>query len=299
MVTDVWSGNGGFNWQGRDPSKDDAFATLNVSHAFGKTVGWQFVDGRDFSEEFASDSSGFVLNEAAIRYMKLKDPVGQIVHWKNTANGVDKDFRILGVIKDMIMESPFDPARPTIFFLSGWKGWFTIKITPGVSVSKALPEIEKIFRKVIPSAPFDYKFVDQEYALKFLSEERIGKLAAVFSVLAIFVSCLGLFGLASFVSEQRTKEIGIRKVVGASVFTLWRMLSKDFVILTAISCLIATPIAYYFLQGWLQNYSYRMSMSVWTFLLVSMGALIITLITVSYQAIRSARMNPVKSLRSE
>jgi len=298
-VTYVWSSNGGFDWQGKDPSMNDAFATLPVSHAFGNTVGWQFVDGRDFSEEFASDSNGIVLNEAAIKYMNLKDPVGQIVHWKNTSYGMDKDFRILGVIKDMVMESPFDPVKPTVFFLYGWKGWFVIKINPDVSVSKALPEIEKVFKKIIPSAPFDYSFVDQEYETKFIAEERIGKLAAVFSVLAIFVSCLGLFGLASFVSEQRTKEIGIRKVVGASVFTLWKMLSKDFVILTTISCLIATPIAYYFLQDWLQNYSYRMSMSVWTFALVSLGAILITLITVSYQAIRSARMNPVKSLRSE
>jgi ABC-type antimicrobial peptide transport system permease subunit len=146
--------------------------------------------------------------------------------------------------------------------------------------------------------PF-YRFVDQEYYLKFVAEERFGKLAAVFSALAILISCLGLFGLASFVSEQRTKEMGIRKVVGATVFNIWRMLSRDFILLTIISCMIATPIAYYFLFHWLQNYAYRMEISWWVFLLVSSEAVLITVITVSYQAIKTALVNPVKSLRSE
>ena len=156
-----------------------------------------------------------------------------------------------------------------------------------------------MFKKVIPSAPFDYRFADEAYNLKFIAEERVGKLAAVFSGLAILISCLGLFGLASFVSEQRTKEMGIRKVVGATVFNIWRILSKDFILLTVISCIIATPIAYYFLINWLQNYTYRIDISWWIFLLVSFGAVIITLITVSYQAIKAAFANPVKSLRSE
>jgi len=298
-ITYVWSGNGGFDWQGKDPASNDGFSTLSVSPAFGNTVGWQFIAGRDFSEEFASDSSGFIFNEAAIKYMNITNPVGQIVHWKNAPYSVDKDFRILGVIKDMVMDSPFEPVEPAVYFLQGWHGWFTIKINPEVSASEAMPEIERVFKKIIPSAPFDYKFADQEYALKFVAEERVGKLASVFSILAIFISCLGLFGLASFVSEQRTKEIGIRKVVGATVFNLWRMLSKDFVVLTLISCLIATPIAYYSLKDWLQNYSYRIEISLWIFFLVSAGAVLITLITVSYQAIKAAVANPVKSLRSE
>ena len=147
--------------------------------------------------------------------------------------------------------------------------------------------------------PFDYKFADDEYALKFAREERIGKLASVFAVLAIAISCLGLFGLASFVAEQRTKEIGIRKVVGASVFNLWKMLSKDFVVLVLLACFIAIPIAYYFLSNWLEKYEYRIQISWWVFVVTSIAALAITLLTVSYQAIKAALMNPVKSLRSE
>lgn len=197
------------------------------------------------------------------------------------------------------MKSPFEPVEPAVYFLQGWHGWFVVKINPEVSTTEALPQIESVFKKIIPSAPFDYKFVDEEYNLKFIAEERFGKLAAVFSVLAILISCLGLFGLASFVSEQRTKEMGIRKVVGATVFNIWRMLSRDFIQLTIISCALATPLAYYFLFHWLQNYAYRVEISWWVFLLVSSGAVLITLLTVSYQAIKTAFVNPVHSLRSE
>jgi ABC-type antimicrobial peptide transport system permease subunit len=299
QVTESWSGNGGFDWQGKDPDFEANFATLSVSHTFGRAVGWKFVDGRDFSEEYASDSSGFVLNEAAVQYMNMKNPVGQIMHWKNDAYGVDRDYRILGVIKDMVMESPFEPVRPAIYFVQGWHGWFVMKIDPGVSIPEAMPKIEAVFKKIIPSVPFDYKFTDQQYALKFASEERVGKLASVFSVLAIFISCLGLFGLASFVAEQRTKEIGIRKVVGASVFNLWQMLSRDFVVLTIVACGVAIPIAYFSLNSWLQSYSYRISISGWIFLYVGLGAVLLTLITVSFQSVKAALMNPVKSLRSE
>jgi ABC-type antimicrobial peptide transport system permease subunit len=147
--------------------------------------------------------------------------------------------------------------------------------------------------------PFDYYFADEQYARKFSSEVRIGKLSTVFAALAIFISCLGLFGLASFVAEQRTKEIGIRKIVGASTYSLWQMLSKDFVVLVVIACVIAIPVAYYYLTGWLQQYEYRTQISWWVFAVTGAGALLVTLLTVSYQAIRAAMMNPVKSLRSE
>ena len=152
---------------------------------------------------------------------------------------------------------------------------------------------------MIPSAPFDYKFANDEYAKKFAAEERIAKLASFFAVLAILISCLGLFGLASFVAEQRIKEIGIRKVLGASVADLWRMLSKDFVLLVIISCFIAVPVAWYFLHGWLEKYEYRTEMAWWIFGLAGAGALIITLLTVSFQSIKAALSNPVKSLRTE
>jgi putative ABC transport system permease protein len=162
-----------------------------------------------------------------------------------------------------------------------------------------LTKIEAVFKKLVPSALFDYQFVDQTYASKFSQEQRIGKLAGVFSILAIFISCLGLFGLASFVAEQRTKEIGIRKVMGASVVALWKMLSRDFVLLVSISCAVAIPIGYYFMNVWLQKYEYRRDISWWVFITTCLGALSITLLTVSYQSIKAAVANPVKSLRSE
>ena len=163
----------------------------------------------------------------------------------------------------------------------------------------ALVKTEAIFKKQVPSVPFDYKFADTEYGLKFAAEERIGKLASVFATLAILISCLGLFGLASFVAEKRTKEIGVRKVLGATVYNLWKMLSMDFVMLVIISCLIAIPVAWYYLHQWLQKYEYRTEISWWIFPVVIAGALMITIITVSFQAIKAAIANPVKSLRSE
>jgi putative ABC transport system permease protein len=200
----------------------------------------------------------------------------------------------------MVMISPYKPQFPTIYFISGESLHFiNIRTNPDKSISEALPTIESVFRKVIPSVPFDYKFADEEYSLKFASEERIGSLSLVFAALAIVISCLGLFGLASFVAERRTKEIGIRKVMGASVFALWQMLSRDFVLLVVISSVIAVPPGYYFMNNWLQKYEYRTDISLWIFLITCFGALAITVLTVSYQSIKAAWANPVKSLRSE
>jgi putative ABC transport system permease protein len=174
-----------------------------------------------------------------------------------------------------------------------------IRIDPAVSAADALPRIERVVKSIVPSAVFTYKFVDDEYAAKFSQEERVGTLAGIFSVLAIFISCLGLFGLASYVAERRTKEIGIRKVMGASVTTLWSMLSRDFVVLVMISCLVAMPVAWYFTKMWLTKFEYRIEVSWWVFAITCLLAVVITLLTVSYQSIRAARMNPVNSLRTD
>ena len=200
----------------------------------------------------------------------------------------------------MVMESPYQPVRPTIFHLNPyWARLITVRIKPGLSLHDGLPKIEPVFKKYNPSSPFVYKLTDDEYAKKFNDEKRIGNLATFFSILAIFISCLGLFGLASFVAEQRTKEIGIRKVLGATIYNLWQMLSKEFVVLVLIACLIAVPLAYYSLNNWLQNYEYRTTISWWVFAIAIGGALLITLLTVSFQAIKVAIANPVKSLRTE
>lgn len=293
-ATDLNSQNSGFEWEGKDPGFHENFGTIAVTHDFGKTVGWQFIDGRDFSRDHASDSSGMVINETAVNYMNIQDPVGKIVKWDNKA------YRILGVIKDMVMDSPYEPVYQTVFILDyDWASVVNIKLNPEQSASESIVQIEKVFKKFNPGSPFDYKFSDQQFSLKFSSEERIGKLATFFAVLAIFISCLGLFGLASFMAEQRTKEIGVRKVLGASMTNLWLMLSKDFMFLVIISLFIASPLAYYFMNNWIQKYTYHTEISWWIFAVTGAGALVITLLTVSYQSIKASLANPVKSLRSE
>jgi putative ABC transport system permease protein len=265
-----------------------------VSYDYGKTIGWQFVQGRDFSREFSSDTMSFILTESAVKFMNLKNPVGEIVKWDSYP------FKVIGVIKDMVVESPYAPVRPSIYHLTASPSDLVIaKINPNTSASDALNKIQNVFQKYNPTQPFDYKFVDDEYAKKFGNEQRIGKLASAFAALAIFISCLGLFGMASFVAEQRIKEIGVRKVLGASVFDLWQLLSMDFVVLVFISLLIAVPVAYIFMNNWLLNYQYRTEISWWIFASAGIGAFVITILTVSFQAIKAALANPVKSLRTE
>jgi len=293
-LTAVWSNNGGFTWPGMDPNLDVDLATIWVTHDFGKTVGWQFKEGRDLSREFATDSSSIVINEAAVKFMNLKQPVGTAIKWN------DRNYTIIGVIKDMLMESPYELVKQSVYLMDyNNVSWIVMKLNPNKSAHESIARIEAAFKKYIPSAPFEYKFADSEFAEKFATEERVGTLATFFAVLAIFISCLGLFGLASFVAEQRTKEIGLRKVLGASVANLWRMLSKDFVLLVVIACVIAVPVAYSFMSEWLKKYPYRTGISWWIFAAAIGGALLITLLTVSFQAIKAAVRNPVKSLRME
>ena len=293
-TTNIWSNSIGFNWQGKDPNSLPSFGIVAVTEDFGKTIGWQIKEGRDFSNEFATDSLAMILNESAVKQIGMKTGiVGQTISWD------DHNYHVIGVIKDMIMESPYKPVKPTVFLFRDWANVITVAIKPGAQVTNALGKTEAVFKKYNPGAPFDYTFNDDDYAKKFADEQRVGKLAAFFTILAIFISCLGLFGLASFVAEQRKKEIGVRKVLGASVFNLWRMLSKEFALLVIISCFIAIPLAWYYLHQWLLHYDYRTPISLWIFILSGVGALVITLLTVSYQAIRAALANPVKSLRTE
>lgn len=293
-TTELKSRNIGFEWEGKDPEFREQFGTVAVTHDFGKTVGWQFVKGRDFSRAFSTDSSGMVLNETAAAYMGLKNPVGKFVKW----NG--KQYQILGIVKDMLMDSPFEPVYQTVFVLDYyWAGVVNIRLNPDLGARESLTKIESVFRRLNPASPFEYKFADSEYALKFAAEERIGKLASGFAVLAIFISCLGLFGLASFVAEQRTKEMGVRKVLGATAFNLWRLLCTDFVVLVVIALVISAPLAYYFLQNWLAKYDYHTEISWWIYAVSGAGALLVTLLTVSFQSAKAALTNPVTSLRSE
>lgn len=293
-VTTVWQTNGDIRWKGKDPSMTVDMPTQTVSPEYGKTIGWQFVAGRDFSGAYATDSAAFILNESAVRLMGLKDPVGETIYWDGTP------FIVIGVIKDLVAESPYEPVRPSMYVMNqSFLSIINIRINPAVSSHTALAKIEEVFRKYSPEQPFDYKFVDIEYANKFGNEVRVGKLTTFFAILAIFISCLGLFGMASFMAEQRTKEIGVRKVLGASVFNLWAMLSKDFLVLVGVALVIAVPLAYYFMHGWLQHYSYRSEIAWWIFAVAGGGIIIVTLATVSFQSVKAALVNPVKSLRSE
>jgi ABC-type antimicrobial peptide transport system permease subunit len=201
----------------------------------------------------------------------------------------------------MIKESPFESVKPTFYLLEDNIAVNTIiiKLESRVTTSEALEKVEKVFEKHNPGSPFDYSFVDQRYAQKFSNEVRIGKLSSFFTLLAVFISSLGIFGLASFTAEQRTKEIGIKKILGASVLQLWQMLSKDFVLLVAISIVLSIPVAYYFMSNWLAKFQYRTEISWWIFAASGFGALAITLLTVSFQTIKAAMANPVNSLRSE
>jgi ABC-type antimicrobial peptide transport system permease subunit len=293
-ATGVWSGRSGFEWPGKDPSLQTEFGAVAVTHEYGKTMGWQFKEGRDFSKDFATDSSALVVNEAAVKFMNLKEPVGITIKWD------DENYKIIGVIKNMVMESPYDPVRQIVYSLKNEKlNFIFIKINPSQSIGNALNQIQSSFEKYAPASPFDYKFVDENFAKKFSAEERVGKLASSFAILAILISCLGLFGMASFMAEQRTKEIGVRKVLGASVFTVWKLLSKESVVLVFISFMIAIPVSWWAMYNWLQNYEYRTSISLWVFVATGIMALVITLATVSCQAIKAALANPVKSLRRE
>ncbi|MPR34773.1 ABC transporter permease [Salmonirosea aquatica] len=299
-TTAVFSNRSGFLWEGKPEGFQEDLAWTEVSPEYVKSLGLKIIAGRDFSREFATDSNAVILNKTAVKYMGLKEPIGAIIRDDDEEDPAPPRT-VIGVIDDMIMQSPYEPVKQSMYVFDkyGNASYYNLRLNPNQSASESVATIEQIYKKNFPDLPFEYKFVDEEYAAKFSSEERVGKLAGVFTGLAILISCLGLFGLASFMAEQRTKEIGVRKVLGASVTSLWRLLSKDFVTLVIIALLIASPLAWYFMDGWLQKYTYRTDLAWWIFALAGVGALAITLLTVSFQAIKAALMNPVKSLRSE
>lgn len=293
-ATGVNEYDNGWEWPGLGHVSQEDIGVVWVSPEYGKAVGWKIKEGSDFSRAKIRDSNSIILNESTVRYMGLKDPVGKMISWNN------KSYQVVGIVGDMVMQSPYGSVFPTIFIMdAGAQPVIDVRLSGAMGTRAALDKIEAVFKKYNPAQPFAYRFIDDEYAQKFEYEERIGKLSGVFAGLAIFISCLGLFGMASFMAEQRTKEIGVRKVLGASVWGLWRLLSKDFVVLVVISLLIAIPVAWYYMSNWLLRYEYRAPMSWWIFVLSAAGAMVITLATVSYQSIRAAMANPVTSIRTE
>ncbi|MDX1471098.1 MAG: FtsX-like permease family protein, partial [Flavobacteriaceae bacterium] len=299
-TTQVWSNRGGFKWEGKQEGFQEDFAWTEVSPEYVETLGMKVIMGRDFSRDFATDSTAVLINKTAMEYMGLTDPIGMQLLDDDNENP-DPPLTIIGVVEDVIIQSPYTPVKQQLYVYDRHENinLYNLRLNPENSVSRNLELIENTFKKHFPSLPFRYDFIDEEYAKKFAAEERIASLARVFTILAILISCLGLFGLASFVAERRTKEIGVRKVLGATVTNLWLLLSKDFVKLVLISLLLATPIAYFFMQGWLQKFPYRTSISYWIIMAAGLGALAITLLTVSFQSIKAALANPTKSLRTE
>jgi putative ABC transport system permease protein len=291
-VTDLGSHSDVAKWPGKRAGETIEMGRIQVSDDYFSSLGIPIIQGRAFHGP--ADTLSVIFNEMAIRQMRIKDPVNQVITFQG------QPLKIVGIAKDALMISPFAPADPTIFIYSPDPQYLLLyRLSPHIKTQDALTQLTAIFNKYNPAYPYTYEFVDQDYADKFRTEVLVGKLSGIFAGLAIFISCLGLFGLAAFVAEQRTKEIGIRKVLGASVSGLWLLLSKDFIVLVLISCVLASPVAFYFLQNWLQQYSYRINIGAGVFVLASMTAIGITLVTISFQAIKAAIANPVKSLRSE
>jgi predicted permease len=284
------------DWAGKAPDEIMRLNLIATSPDYLSTLGTKLKLGRDFRADGA-DSLSVILNEAAVKAMRLKQPLDQEI---SMVWAPEQKLRVIGVVENSIIESPYDPINPLMLVYNPlWENNIIFRLKPGVNVQQAIAQVQPVFQQFNPAYPFDYQFVSDEYGRKFRQEELVGKLASVFAVLAVFISCLGLFGLAAYLAEQRTKEVGIRKVLGASVGSIWGLLSKDFVWLVGIACLIASPLAAYFLNNWLNTYQYRIGLSVWVFVASGVLAIVIALATVSFQGIRAALVNPVKSLRSE
>jgi len=295
QVLQLGSNSGGFNWPGKDASKDVLITVENASPEYVNTMGMKLKEGKDFNPDIKSDSGNVIINEALAKIMKQKNTVGTILTYGDTK------YTVKGVIGDFVYNNMYGESAPLALFSDTSNVYTcTIRYKAGIDIKSALDKTEAIVKKANPGYPFEYKFVDEEYGKLFKTETLIGKLAGVFAVLAILISCLGLFGLSAYTAERRTREIGIRKVLGATEQGLAALLSKEFLILVSISCLIAFPVAWLVMEkDFLQDYAYRITISFWIFIAAGALALLIALLTVSFQAIKAAWANPIKSLRSE
>ena len=295
-LTESYSDTWGFGWQGKPLNDKTDFDRFSVDQDLIATTGVKLVEGRDFDlRQYLTDSMAILLNESAVKAMHFKSPIGQIIT-DDTAH-----YHVVGVIKDFILQSPYEPVTPMVI-LGGKSGFFNciqIRLNGARSTKANLKKAEAIFKRYNPEYPFEYHFVDEDYSRKFDDEKRTGTLAGLFAGLTIFISCLGLFGLATYMAENRVKEIGVRKVLGASVAGITTLLSRDFLQLVMVSFLFAAPLAWWGMYTWLRNYPYRVDIQWWVFALAGILSAGIAVVTVSWQAIRAAMANPSKSLRSE
>ncbi len=285
----------GVSWRGLDTATQPSFTGVLVTPDYGHTIGWELVAGRDFLPNFTTDSNKVIINESAAKLFGKTQPLGKRI----TAFG--GSYTIIGIVRDMVIASPFQRVRPGLFLLSPDKSLndIILRLKSGKPTRAALAAIEKVFKKYNPASPFDYQFVDTDYDQKFSDERRIDGLARAFTILAIFISGLGLFGLAAYTAEQRNREIGIRKVLGASVFSIWRLLTTEIVWLVLLANTMALPLAAMFMHRWLQQYEFRTTQPWWLFGTTLAGGLALALCTVSFHALRAANTKPVKTLRAE
>jgi ABC-type antimicrobial peptide transport system permease subunit len=294
-ATNLLSWTGIDDWQGKDPNETLGVATVGITDDYFSTLGMQIIKGRGFPKGIKEDSSDVIINEAAVKRLRFKEPLNQVIYWNGR-----KKVRVIGVVRDALMQSPFFRPQPTFFqFNNAWSNDIMYRLSPNANPGTAIAAIGAIFNRYNPAFPFQYHFADREYAAKFSQELLIGKLAGIFAGLAIFISCLGLFGLAAYVAQQRTREIGIRKVLGATEGQVLVLISREFVLLVVLSCIVASPLAFYFMRGWLRGYEYRTPITADIFVGSAVVASLITMLTISFQAIRAARQNPVDSLRTE
>jgi len=288
------SSTGGFEWEGKDPSKKVLVTQDFISPEYIKTMGIKMAKGRDFYPDVKQDSSNVIINEAFAKIIGKDDAVGTLLRQDTTK------YTIVGVIKDFVFDDMYGKSDPLIFrCYPEYFGYMYIRLKSQANVERAVDKIETVVKSNNPGYPFDYIFVDDEFDKQFKSEMLIGKLSRIFALLAIVITCLGLFGLSAYTAERRTKEIGVRKVLGASVTGIAGLLSKDFLKLVILSSLISFPVAWWLMHNWLQNFAYRIQISWWIFIVAAVLAIFIALFTISFQAIKAALSNPVKSLRTE
>jgi putative ABC transport system permease protein len=273
--------------------------TWEIDHDYLKTLGMELIKGRNFSKEFGTDSTAIIINETTAKILGYPDPIGKSIYYSGDGSGGSvTPLQIIGVVKNFNFESLHHNVGPLCFRLGKSTGIASFKVSTA-NVKELVTKVETTWKRMAPGMPFSYRFLDEAFDNMYRAEQRMGKLALGFSILAIVVACMGLFGLATFAAEQRVKEIGIRKVLGASVSGIVEMLSVDFIKLVLLSALIAFPISWWAMNKWLMNFAYRIDISWWIFLVAAVIAIFIALTTISYQAIRAALMNPVKSLRTE
>ncbi|WP_299118912.1 ABC transporter permease [uncultured Winogradskyella sp.] len=284
----------GFSWKGGTDTEDVLISFRNVTQSFFDTTGMEIIEGRGFSNNFEADSSYALVSESLAKMMGDENPVGNLI------SRDEDNMEIIGVVKDYVYGDMFDASDPVLFMhFPYYARYMFIKTKDGVPVDKALSDIETVLKKHNPAFPFEYTFVDDAFNAKFKNEQLVGELSQIFAILAILISCLGLFGLAAYTAEQRSKEIGVRKVLGASVSGIVKLLSKDFLKLVGVSILISVPIAWYATYNWLQDYAYRIEINWWIFAIAGLLAILIALATVSFQAVKAAVANPVDSLKTE